>query len=500
MTALEPPPKPPAADEPGPGPVVGDDAGQDLAYRRLLLIIVMLAVMAFGSLMTIVTVSLDQIAADVDSDRATLTWMITGVMLSMAITTPIAGKLGDVHGHRRMFLIGLVGGVLTTLAAALAWDATSLIATRVAFGITGAFVTPNGMALMMHAYGRRRRATAMGWFQFAMTGAPTIGLVLGGPLIDIIGWRWLFAVFSVVSAVAAVVGARLIRPTPRQERVSIDYLGAATLAAAVLAGLLALTQASASARTESPIAIATDPVMLGLLALSGVATAAFIGVERRAPAPMLHLRYFRRRNFTLPMVASAAMQFAYMGGFVVAPALLATRYGLTESVIALLLVPRPGSFSLSSPAGGYLASLIGERRPMIFGATAMVASMTAFAVAANLSGATGLVVIVLGLVLSGTAAGIAQPAVASLVVGAVDQRDMGVATGMTQQLTFIGIVTGIQTMNVFIGDDAGAGQFTTTFLFGAVVAAFGVAAALGCRSTPSVSTEAAAGDAGTARR
>ena len=147
----------------------------DQHYARRLLFVVMLAVMAFGSLMTIVTVSLDQIANDLDSSRATLTWMITGLMLAMAVVTPIGGKLGDIKGHRAIFLIGLVGGVVTTLASALAWDATSMIVFRVLFGMTGALVMPNGMALMMHAYGPTRRATAMGWYQFAMTGAPTIG-------------------------------------------------------------------------------------------------------------------------------------------------------------------------------------------------------------------------------------------------------------------------------------------------------------------------------------
>ncbi|MEM8922746.1 MAG: MFS transporter [Actinomycetota bacterium] len=461
--------------------------GFDTGYQRRLLVVVMLAVMAFGSLMTIVTISRYQIAGDLDSSRATLTWMITGLMLAMAITTPMAGKLGDIHGHRRMFLIGLAGGVVTTLLSAVAWDAGSLIAFRVLFGVTGALVMPNGMALMMHAYGPERRATAMGWFQFAMTGAPTIGLVVGGPMIDIVGWRWIFAAFAVVSVGATIVGYRLIRPTPRQPDVGIDYPGAVTLAGAVLAGLLALTRASGAARTETIVGILTDPITLGLAVASALGVIAFVQVERRSPHPMLELRYFRRRNFSLPMVSSAMMQFAYMGGFVVTPALLAVHYGLAEGAIALLLVPRPGAFSLASPLGGFLATSLGERRPVIMGAAAMVASMGAFAVASNLgdSRVIGLVIIVIGLILSGVSAGISQPAVASLVVGSVDPQDMGIANGMTQQITFIGIVSGIQTMNVFVGDNASPTTFTLTFLYGGVIALIGLAAAFGIsRRTP----------------
>jgi MFS family permease len=456
----------------------------DLGYRRRLLLVVMLAVMAFGSLMTIVTVSLDDIAADLDSSRATLTWMITGLMLAMAVTTPVGGKLGDVKGHRPMFLLGLVGGVVTTMASALAWDATSMIVFRVLFGVTAALVMPNGMALMMHAYGPARRATAMGWYQFAMTGAPTIGLVAGGPLIDIVGWRWIFVAFAAVSIVAALVGVRVIRATPRLDDVPIDYLGAATLAAAVLAGLLTLTRASELVRDASAWVVATDPMVLGLLAVCVVGVAAFIRVEQRTPDPMLKLRYFRRRNFTMPMVSSSLVQFAYMGGFVVTPALLGGPYGLTVGAIALTMVPRPGAFSLASPVGGHLATALGERRPIVIGAVIMMASMITFAIASSMTGAAGIVVVILGLVASGVSAGVSQPAVASMVVGAVDPQDMGIANGMSQQIAFIGIVSGIQTMNVFLGDGASPGRFTATFLFGAAVAGIGLLAAIATRPEP----------------
>jgi MFS family permease len=452
-------------------------------YHRTLLGIVMLAVMAFGSLMTIVTVSLDEIATDLNSSRATLTWMITGLMLAVAVITPIAGKLGDIKGHRRMFLLGLAGGVVTTALSAIAWDATSMIIFRVLFGVTGAFVTPNGMALMMQAFGPTRRATAMGWYQFAMTGAPTIGLVVGGPMIDIVGWRWIFAAFAVVSTLALIVGYWKIRPTERQDGVSIDYLGAATLAGAVLAGLLALTRASQRIGSGGPSAALTDPTTLALVAASVAGLAAFIRVERRTPQPMLQLRYFSRRNFTMPMVSSAMVQFAYMGGFVVTPALLGSVYGYSVSAIALILAPRPGAFSLASPLGGYLATALGERRPIVAGSLCMVASMAAFAVAAQMTGSTGLAMIIGGLVLSGVSAGISQPAVASMIVGAVDDNDVGIANGMGQQMTMIGIVSGIQAMNVFLGDNATTERFTATFVFGGIVAAVGAVAAFNARPT-----------------
>jgi MFS family permease len=457
--------------------------GTDVRYQRVLLGVVMLAVMTFGSLMTIVTVSLDLIADDVGSSRATLTWMITGLMLAMAVATPIAGKLGDIRGHRRLFLLGLAGGVVTTLASAAAWNAGSLIAFRVLFGLTGAMMMPSGMALMMQAYGAERRATAMGWYQFAMTGAPTIGLVVGGPLIDIIGWRSLFVGFAGITTLALVLGYRVIRPTARQDQQPVDYLGAAALGAAVLAGLLAVTRFSEGVQEDGPGRAAADPALLALVLLCGLMVAGFITVERRSPAPMLHLGYFRRRNFTLPMLSAALVQFAYMGGFVVTPALLGSLYGLEVGLIALVMVPRPGVFSVASPIGGYLASRIGEKRPIVFGAILMILSMATFAAAAVVdvdeSIAVGLTLVLVGLALSGASAGISQPSVAAMVAGAVDEADLGIANGMSQQVMFIGIVSGIQTMNVLVGDGAGAGRFAATFGLGLAVATLGLVAALG---------------------
>jgi MFS family permease len=250
-----------------------------------------------------------------------------------------------------------------------------------------------------------------------------------------------------------------------------------------LAGLLAITRISQRSQDPGGAAALAAPALIALIVTCVVMVVGFIRIERRSPAPMLKLEYFRRRNFTLPMVSAAMVQFAYMGGFVVTPALLGTLYGLGVGAIALMMVPRPGVFSLASPIGGYLASRIGERRPIILGAVLMMASMLAFAGASlvDLDGArtAGLALILIGLALSGASAGVSQPSVAAMVAGAVDEEDLGIANGMNQQIMFIGIVSGIQTMNVLVGDSAGPSRFAWTFGLGLAVATLGLVAAVG---------------------
>ncbi len=429
--------------------------------------------------MTLVTVSLGDIADDLGSSRATMTWAITGLMLTMAVLTPIAGTLGDLYGHRRLLVIGLAGGTVTIVMCGLAWNAASLIGFRVLFGCFAACVNPNALALMMHAYGSERRATAVGWFQFAATGAPTIGILAGGPLFDAFGWRSVFFVFAAVSALAFAGALRSVRSTPHQAGRRLDLPGAASLGAAVLVGLLTLTQFATNAR-EADRTLVDVPVIAGVV-VTVVAIALFIRIERRSSAPMLRLDYFARRNFTLPMVSGAAMQFAYMGGFVITAPLLEDRYGWTVGAIALLMLPRPGTFSLSSPLGGWLPQRIGMRLPMAIGAVAMILAMLSFAAASPLTGPPGIAWIVAGLVLTGFAAGVSQPAAIALTVDSVDPADVGLANGMNQQVAFIGIVAGVQTMNVLVGDNATVGQFVSTYFVGATAAVISLIAALAVR-------------------
>ena len=482
----DPGPVPPELVEPGPPP----DGHLDRRYTHQLLLVVMLAVMGFGSLMTIVTVSLASIAVDLHTSRATLGWVVTGLMLAMAVVTPLAGKLGDIHGSRTVFLWGLAGGIVTTALCGIAWNAGSLILFRVLFGVSGALVMPSGMSLMMHAYGPARRASAVGWFQFALSGAPTIGLIIGGPLIEVIGWRALFFCFVGVSVIAWVLGALWIKDTPRQRDVTLDYQGAISLGAAVLAMLLAITRGAGLMRDGGVGHVVTDPGFLLLVGGAAAAFVLFVVVERRAEHPMLQLRYFRRRKFTAPLLATALCQFAYMGGFVVVPLLLADVYGWSVGATALILAPRPGAFSVIAPVGGRLAARYGERMPMVAGGVCMVASMLAFAVSAT---GSAIILVVAGLTLSGVGAGLLGPPSAAMVAGAVDPEDVGVANGMSQQVLFIGIVAGIQTMLVAVGDDPTTSQYAWTFVFGAGVAALGLLAAVAARASRRARVEQAPG-------
>ncbi len=459
-------------------------------YKWTLLGVIGLAVLGFGSLMTLVNAALVPIADELSTTVPTAGWVMTGLMLAMAVSTPAGGKLADIYGHRRMFLVGLVGMTTTMIANAWVPNIGTFIGLRVLFGISGGLLMPSGMALLMAAFGRAERARAVGWFQFAMTGAPTLGVVAGGPLLDIFGWREVFLTFGVISAIATLVALFVVKPIPRGQRVRIDVAGALLLAAATLGVLWAITRLATLSRAGTSVASDT-PIQLAL-AGSVVALSLFIVWERRASSPLLDLRLFRRTTFSLPLVAAAANQFAYMGAFVIVPWVLQVPYGYSVGAAALLMVPRPGTFAIASPLGGSLVTSIGARIPMLIGTTAMICSMLAFAAGAS-PGSIGLVWVFVGLVLSGVSAGIGSPAYQMLVANSVDDADLGVANGMNQTVMWIGIVLGIQSMLAFAGDDPSVDRLRATFGIAAAVAAVGFVAPLLATSRRQARTPEAVG-------
>ena len=450
-----------------PGVASSEHVADEDGYPRRLLATVIAAIIAFSSSMTIVSASLPTMADDLGASESLLAWAVTGLFLMMAVGTPILGRLGDVHGHRRVFLAGAAVIAVGTVLCAIAPTAGALIAARMVVGGGIAATMPNAMALIMEAYPIERRSEAMGWFQMAMTGAPVVGLVVGGPLIEAFGWRVVFVVLAPIAFLGLFLAWKVIRPSPRKPDVKIDWWGAATLAIATLGLLLCLERGGAAGFLD-PLAIG-----LGLIAVGGLV--GFLVAERRAAAPMLDLRYFRRRNFTGPLIAQPLSQFAYMGGFVIAPLLLDDLFGFTVSAIALILLFRPAAFSVMSPIGGRWASTFGERRMLVSGSVLMASSMMAWAAGAYWE---NMALIIGGLVLSGVAMGLASPSFSTTVAAAVDQQDLGIANGMGSTLMNIGMLTGIQAMFTILGEGRSPGDFATVFVFGAVVAALGTFGAL----------------------
>lgn len=412
---------------------------------------------------TILAVSLPQIASEFGTSESTMIWVVTGPMLAFGVVAPILGKTGDIFGHRRVYLIGLAGAMVFAGLSSIAWSAWSLIAFRVLGSIQGGATGSSSMALIFSEFDREDRVKAMGWWSLVGAGGPVIGLAIGGPIIDAFGWRWIFAAQVPLSFAALALAAAVLKETETRTRPKLDWAGAVTLGLGVSALLFAFNRGPAWGWA--------DPRVLVGFVVSPVALAGFAVIERRADEPLLALDVLRRRNFSVPIAVSAFGNFAYMGGFVLAPLLLTEVYGYNASTIGLFVAVRPLVFSLTAPVAGYLAVSWGERRAAVLGMSAVVISMIAFVFAAEEPKPA---LVLVGLALSGVGLGCAQPSVSSSVANAVDEDSLGIASAAQQLLTQVGVVSGIQLMSTI--HDA-TGSFTSAYVLGAAASVIAVVVA-----------------------
>jgi EmrB/QacA subfamily drug resistance transporter len=436
-------------------------------YPRWVLFSALAGMFATTFPITILTIALRSIALEFDTRETTIAWVITAPMLFSAVSLPLLGKLGDLYGHRRIFLLGFSAATVTAIATAFAWGPLSLIGLRTLAAVVGGATQPTSMALIFNVFGPRERVRAMGWWSMTGAAAPALGLIAGGPLVEWLGWRVVFVIQAGFSLVALALAACVLRETPRQ-RVRFDVAGAATLALGVAGLMFALGRARELGLGSPAIALAAGIGALGL--------AAFVAVERRTAEPLLSLDFLRRRNFSAPMVANAFLGAAYMGAFVLAPLVLLELFHFSISQAAGFMLMRTLTLTLASPLGGRLGERIGERAAALIGSGVMTLALAVIALGTR---ETSLLAFGAGLALQGLGHGLGLPSLTSAVASAVPDRDLGIASAANRLTGQVGTAFGITALTIAYGGvNTGAG-LGSAFALGAGLAGLSFAAA-GC--------------------
>lgn len=441
---------------------------------RTILVTLLLGLFTVNVTVTILAVSIPRISNDLGASQSTLTWVVSGPILAFGIIGPAVGKLGDLWGQRRVFILGLAGASVSAAASAVAWSAGSLIAFRVLAAAQGAATGPASFALIALVFPRSQRVKALGWWSMVAAGGPVVGVVIGGPLVSTLGWRAIFAGQVPLTIAALVVAARVLPETPRRGVRAFDWGGAVLLALAATPLLVALNLAPGRGWS--------DPIVGGLLLLAPLAAVGFLAHEGRTPHPLLPPRYLKRRNFALPILMLGLMNAAYMGSFVLTPLLMQNVLGFDETRTGLVSTARPVAFAIAGPLAALVVARLGERLAGMGGAAAIVASMVWMS---TIGRSTPTVVIVGGLALAGVAMGISNPAMSSTVAHAVDEADLGVAGAAQQMIVQVGVTFGIQMMQTVQQVRApSAGlrdSYSQAYLAAAVLAVLCVVAAGGVR-------------------
>jgi MFS family permease len=358
---------------------------------------------------------------------------------------------------------------------AVAWNAPTMIAFRILSASAGSACGPSAMAYINRLFEAEVRVKPLGYWSFVTAGAPVLGVVAGGPLVETIGWRAIFAVQAPLCFVGVVVALWLLPGTDRLTGVRFDVKGSLTLGLGATSLLAAVSQGPKWG-WASPAVLACG--VLGVLSL-----VAFVRIEATVTDPLVRLDWFRTRNIAFPVLSQTLTNFAYMGGFILAPQVLEKGLALSTSTTGLLVIARPLTFSLIAPLAGLVTIRIGERVAGVVGAVGVVASMVCWALVGT---GTALWFVVVALALSGAGLGIASPAMTSLTANAVDEADLGVAGAMQQLMTQLGAVVGTVTLTTVsvTGGEGNLGPYQQAFWVAAGVAFLGTCAAWFARSTP----------------
>ena len=414
---------------------------------------------------TILAVSLAPIAEEFGASETTMAWVISGPMLLSAVTFPILGKLGDLRGHRIIFLLGIGGSTLIAIVTAFAWDAASLIGFRTLAAILGGATQPSAMALIFLIYPPNERVRAMGWWTMTTAAAPALGLIAGGPLVDLFGWRIVFFFQAGLSAFALVVAWVILRETP-PKRVRFDVGGTITLAM----GLGGFMFALGSLRDFH----ASSPALPTSILIGGLALAAFVAVERRVEDPLLPLEFFRSKNFGATLLTNACTSAGYMGAFLIAPFFLYD-LGYSATAVSFIILIRTATLMLTSPVGGFLGLRMGERWATLFGCGFMTAGLLLVAWAAYVQNVP---IFILGLIGQGAGHGLSQPSIASAISHSVSESDLGIAAGANRLMGQGGAAFGITILTLAYGGVKSPEAFTLAFLAGAGLSALSIVTAL----------------------
>lgn len=396
--------------------------------------------------------AIPSVAHDLNATAATVQWILNAYYVPLVAFVLIAGSVGDILGHRRVFTVGLALFCAGALLCATAVNPAPLIAGRALQGVAAAMLLAAGLALVTCTYPGDRRDRALGLFLGLVAAVPALGPFLSGALVDWLSWRWLFVV-PLVLPLTALALVRRVGETPRAGDRTPDLQGS-------LASLVALCAMSV-ALILGPSQ--TSPVLLAATAaVAVVATAWFLHIERRTRHPLLPLVFFRRRQFIGANILWLLAAMTSWGAVFFLAVTLQTTLGLRPIVAGMLLTPIYLVMMVASPLSGMIAGRVGRRPIIMTGLAVYAAGLWLLSTVDAASSVPWGVLAPLAVVAVGMATFTAPLSAAAM--SALDDEDQGVASGVNNAM---GQLAGLLAIIVL---PAAAGLSGTATLTGEVMA------------------------------
>jgi len=400
-----------------------------------------LYVLCLGSLMivldvTIVNVALPSIRQDLGFSETSLAWVVNAYLLTYGGFLLLGGRLGDLYGHRRLFLAGIGLFTLASLACGLSTTQWMLVTARTVQGVGGAVASAVSLSLMMTLFTEPAdRAKAMGVFGFVAAGGGSIGVVLGGVLTGLINWHWIFLVNVPIGVLVCVLSLRLL-PSERGQATSrrLDVAGAVTVTVALMLAVYAIVNGNQNGWTSAET--------LGLLSGAVALLALFLVIESRVPSPLVPLGLFKLRNIRISNLVGVLWAAAMFAWFFLSALYLQLVLGYKPLEVGLAFLPSNlimGAFSIGLSAK--LVMRYGFRKPLAVGLLLAAAGLALFA-RAPVDG-TFVVDVLPSMILLGVGAGMAFNPVLLAAMSDVEPKDAGLASGLVNTSFMMGGALGL---------------------------------------------------------
>jgi EmrB/QacA subfamily drug resistance transporter len=369
----------------------------------------------------VVNVAIPTIERSLHLTVSGLEWVVSAYLLVLAGLLLVGGRVADVFGRKRMFLIGVVIFAISSLAAGLAGSGGMLIAFRAVQGLGGALMLPSALAILQATFtDPRERAQAIGIWGAAGALALALGPAVGGLISEHIRWGWIFFINVPLAVVTfAIAFTAAAESYGHTESRSLDLPGLATSAATLLALTYALIDGQDRGWTSAPI--------LAAFAAAAVCFALFLTIEARSPHPMVPLAMFRYREFSGGSLTTMGWAFGVMGIYFFTSVYMQNILGFSPVKAGLAFVPMALLVAAAATVAPRVSNLIGEHRITSLGLLIMLGGLVAFATIGTHSSYGALMP---GFLLYGLGAGLMTPPLTTAVLAATPPERGGVASAL----------------------------------------------------------------------
>jgi EmrB/QacA subfamily drug resistance transporter len=408
----------------------------------------------------VVTFALPEIRRDLGASLQLLQWVVNAYTLAFATLLMTMSALGDRLGRRRVFVGGTVMFTVASAAAALVEGPTALIAARAVQGVAAAAVMPLSLTLLTDQVPAGRRAAGIGiWGGVSGLGV-ALGPLVGGLVTNGLDWRWIFWLNVPVGVVTVPLVLLALRESRGPDR-SLDLLGMVLAGTGVFAVAWAIVGTDTNGWATASRA--------GVLACGVLLLVAFVGWQRRGPAPLLPLRLFRSRGFSAANAASVAFYFGIFGSVFLLAQFFQVVQGLSPLQAAVRTLPWTMAPMLVAPWTGLLTARLGSRTVVV---TGLVFQLTALGwIASVLATDVTYPVLLVPFLLAGAGLGLTLAPLANVIMSTVADVDHGKASGINSTLSEIGVALGVAVLTaVFVANGSYASG--SSFVHGLVPAVY----------------------------